>query len=445
MTGNESQDRYHEQLPKGVRSAGTDEGKRYLFAAGELLVRRADYDDDSRFPGLRQALDDAGAMPYDEWLQTQSTTESELPENLHEEVREAIEAKRDDRRNLARAGLEANEVLRFVIDRLKGPASVPNDIPDVIDELQKPQRDTLDAELWPIFPNVVLGGEEDDGVYGPGKPVKDDPPLALSALPESDLGRGVRVAVIDTGVRDDHIWLKERCNVRGRMDHEVLDSAPPFQERDFEAGHGTFVAGVIAQIAPAATIVVRGVLDSNGLIDDVTLAGTIDDLHRELPLHLLNLSLGGYLHGPLPRQSGGNGSAVRNTAPQPDGLPASAEAIKRLQKANFDRHGKHLIVVAAAGNNKSDEPFYPAALPFVIGVGSVDKNGKRSEFSNHGEWVDTEALGEDVESSFVGPNLIEPGGGGQRDEGAIWSGTSFAAPRITGHLAAAMTVNPGNK
>jgi subtilisin family serine protease len=444
MNASESDYRYHKPLPTGVRGAGKEGGKRYLFAAGELLVRRADYDDDTRFRGLRQALDDAGAKPYDEWLHSQSTTESALPKDLHEVTREIIEAKRHDRRRLAQAGLEANEVLRFVIPRLKDPKVLDNDIPDVIDGLQKPQRDIPDAELWPIFPNVMLAGEEDDGVFGPAKAAA---PMAkaLPRLRNNGLGRGVRVAVIDTGVRADHIWLKNRCTVRGKMDHEVLDAAPPFQERDYEAGHGTFVAGVIARIAPAATIVVRGVLDSNGLIDDATLAGAIDDLQRELPLHILNLSLGGYLHGPLPPQSGGNASTARNTALQPDGLPASGDAIKRLQKANFDRHGKHLIVVAAAGNNNSDEPFYPAALPFVIGVGSIDKDGNRSAFSNHGEWVDTEALGEDVESSFVGPFPNEPGGGGQRNEGASWSGTSFAAPRISGYLAAAMTVYPGNE
>jgi subtilisin family serine protease len=95
--------------------------------------------------------------------------------------------------------------------------------------------------------------------------------------------------------------------------------------------------------------------------------------------------------------------------------------------------------VAAAGNDNRSDPFFPAARCNVIGVGALDRQGRKACFSNCGSWVDAWALGVEVESSFVGPDIHIPDGGGSGTEGARWSGTSFAAPRIAGALAAAMS------
>ena len=59
---------------------------------------------------------------------------------------------------------------------------------------------------------------------------------------------------------------------------------------------------------------------------------------------------------------------------------------------------KGIIVVAAAGNDDINPPHYPAAYtPYVISVGSVDADKKKSSFSNHGYWVDIMAPGgEDI-------------------------------------------------
>ncbi|MDE6308070.1 MAG: S8 family serine peptidase, partial [Bacteroidales bacterium] len=59
---------------------------------------------------------------------------------------------------------------------------------------------------------------------------------------------------------------------------------------------------------------------------------------------------------------------------------------QELLKSCYDNG---IIIVAAAGNDKNNNWFYPAALPYVISIGSVNSNKKySSEFSNFGKWVD---------------------------------------------------------
>ena len=61
--------------------------------------------------------------------------------------------------------------------------------------------------------------------------------------------------------------------------------------------------------------------------------------------------------------------------------------------------GDDVLGVAAAGNQGTCRPFFPAALPEVIGVGAVSAAG-RTWFSNFGGWVDACAPGVDVISTF---------------------------------------------
>lgn len=65
-------------------------------------------------------------------------------------------------------------------------------------------------------------------------------------------------------------------------------------------------------------------------------------------------------------------------------LPSETE--QELLKSCYE---KGIILVAAAGNNSVNTPFYPAASPYVISVGSVNSDKKFSnQFSNYGKWVD---------------------------------------------------------
>ena len=182
---------------------------------------------------------------------------------------------------------------------------------------------------------------------------------------------------------------------------------------DTEAGHGTFITGLVLQVAPSARVHVVKVLDSEGIGDDVSVASGLERLPE--PVQILNLSLGGYTG---------------------DDQPPLALAEKLLEL-----RADGTVIVAAAGNDGTSRPFWPAALKHVIAVGAVENDGtawRRGDFSNHGWWVDACTVGADVVSSFVDitTNVLPEGGTMDFDEWAAWGGTSMAAPIVAGAIAA---------
>ncbi len=266
-------------------------------------------------------------------------------------------------------------------------------------------RRTRDAAITHIWANQVFTTQQDLG-WVPFIPAQRLPHNLPDSPAKGSAGRGVRIAVVDTGMRTQHAWLRQ-VGV-GDNDYEELDENNDMK-LDFEAGHGTFVAGVIRQLAPGATIYGRAAVDSKGYTDDVRLATAIDTL-KGLGIDILNLSVGG-------------------TADPVNPLPSTRSALDRLRAEN-----PRLAVVAAAGNRNSTDLFYPAAFPNVISVGALDRSMKRADFSNYGPWVKTWALGVDLQSCYVGKDvsaslLTDPV---DALDGAIWSGTSFAAPRVAG-------------
>src|SRR5690606_13940195 len=124
--------------------------------------------------------------------------------------------------------------------------------------------------------------------------------------------------------------------------------------------------------------------------------------------------------------------------------PCIAEAVAALV-------AEGVVVVAAAGNDATCRPAYPAATPGVLAVGALDHAGP-AWFTNHGPWVRACAPGVAVLSCFfdyaaaaTDPSLGRPTEGpdnaSQPDESgwARWSGTSFAAPIVAGVLARRIT------
>ncbi|WP_372996278.1 S8 family serine peptidase [Marinobacter sp.] len=265
-------------------------------------------------------------------------------------------------------------------------------------------------------------------------------PIAWQAAPE--LGNDVGVAVMDTGLftatpssyGDWHLDLNANVvpeanlildYVSGELD---IDDEPGRDSNPADPGdgkpqssnfHGTHVAGIVAALRNSAGV--------DGVAPDVTLwpvrvlgrdgSGTLDDLvaainwaSGESGINVINLSLGGV--GPSLVLEG---------------------AINRA-----DDNGK--LVVAAAGNQGTDEPTYPAAFQRVIGVGAVDAGKVRAGYSNFGESVDLVAPGGDATrdaNQDGNADLIISTWG--TDEGGEFirsyaglQGTSMAAPHVAG-------------
>ena len=200
----------------------------------------------------------------------------------------------------------------------------------------------------------------------------------------------------------------------------VLDEDRPDENDDHQldpaAGHGTFIAGVIDQVAPGCGITLHRVLSTFGDGDEAAIAACLNGLELDDPTHtILNLSFGGYV------------------LEHPHKL---ARAVRRLQR-------RGVVVVASAGNDGTCRPTYPAALPDVVSVGAVGPGGP-APFTNYGPWVRACAPGVDLLSAFFREfheTAAATGGAGaaERFDGwALWSGTSFAAPVVVGALARTM-------
>lgn len=216
--------------------------------------------------------------------------------------------------------------------------------------------------------------------------------LQLADVHRIATGAGRTVAVLDTGVDATHPALAGR--VTPGWDY-VDDDPDPTESAagGIAAGHGTFVAGLVALVAPQARIRSYRVLDADGEGSVFAVAEAILDAAGA---DVINMSFGvpGKIESKL-----------------------VSDAIKQARKRGS-------VVIAAAGNGASAAPDYPAAQTEAIAVTALAPGGSvLAPFANNGNWVDVAAPGEQV----VGP---VPGG-----RYAVWNGTSMAAPLVAGQAA----------
>jgi hypothetical protein len=237
-------------------------------------------------------------------------------------------------------------------------------------------------------------------------------PAAAPELPaQGDVK--MRVGVIDTGYAKEPFAPGKgipKAQILGKASDVPdvdLPGEPGHGSLDPVAGHGTFVAGIVEQHAPGSTYFMHDVVSPCGEADEKQIGDALEDLidlGANRP-QFVNISLAGY---------------------SPFGMETLADAIAEAR-------AKDMVVVASAGNDATCYPAFPAALPSVIGVGALDDKGKAAGFTNYGPWVDASTLGVDVTSTFFDGYA---GSDGPFAGGAAWSGTSFAAPRVVGLLAA---------
>ena len=201
-----------------------------------------------------------------------------------------------------------------------------------------------------------------------------DPVVVRDALWPSvgdpSAGRDVGVSVVDTGLLSGaSAWAPWIEGVRpdtsadiedpdqikiNAMEHEIVGFADPY------AGHGTFVSGVIRCIAPASDIMVERILGVPGFARESRLIQQIHDALARSP-DIISMSAGCYTRKNIP-----------------------SLAFQSLWEERLSQVGG-VVLVAAAGNQSATAPFWPAAFPWCVGVGSMTRDGqRRSWFSNHG-------------------------------------------------------------
>lgn len=200
----------------------------------------------------------------------------------------------------------------------------------------------------------------------------------------------VVIAVIDDGIDVTHPELK----------NQIIKPFDTVKENSsIRVGiHGTHVAGIIGSsmdnniggsgIAPDAKIMPINVFNGEFAYTSEIIQGIYHAVDQGADI--INMSLGGYAY-----------SSALNTAIQ-------------------DAHKKGVVIIAAAGNERVENPYYPASYANVISVGSTTSLDKVSNFSNYGKYVDIAAPGSNIYSTLP------------KSTYGVMNGTSMAAPMVTG-------------
>src|SRR5262245_939688 len=194
------------------------------------------------------------------------------------------------------------------------------------------------------------------------------PDADIDAFEAWDTTRGkdtVVIAIVDSGIDQDHPDLAGKI-----VGNANFTTSPTVDDL---WGHGTHVAGIAAAVTDNATGV-AGVCPDCKLLNVKVLDDTANGAWDWVANGII--------------YAADNGAQVINLSL--GGLDNSATVGAAVDYA----WGKGAVVVAAAGNNGSSVPFYPAAFEKVIAVANTDRNDLRHTSSNYGaSWVDVAAPG----------------------------------------------------
>jgi Subtilase family len=303
-----------------------------------------------------------------------------------------------------------------------------------------------------------------DVVAGPGDGYDTDPASNGDGFIEIDLGiqEAIRIQGENAGSSGD----QPRQVIRHAWDRPI-STDPLIGELGPALGHGTFIAGIVRQVAPDARVLAIRVMHSDDIVYEGDLLCALTMLAHRIALaeasdsdqmvDVVSLSLGYFSESP-------RDEAVNS-------------ALRPLIKALL-----HLgvVVVAAAGNYSTSRRFYPAAFAQyqapaghvpLISVGALNPNGSKAVFSDAGHWVTAWATGGAVVSTFptdingsrtpelsmpAHPDNPMPPGVSLPDRRealdpddysgcwGVWSGTSFSAPLLAAHVVRSLLEGPAD-
>jgi thermitase len=248
-------------------------------------------------------------------------------------------------------------------------------------------------------PRLAFGAKQDDELLG--KLWGMEKIEAAKAWAINTGSRDVKVAVVDTGIDYNH------PDLAGRVE-KGFDFVNNDEDAMDDQMHGTHCSGTIAAgignggvvgVAPNVSLLAVKVLSSSGSGDYAGVANGIT-YAADHGAQIISMSLGG-------------GSTAQV-----------------LEDAVAYAQSKGVLIVAAMGNNNSERPSYPAAIPGVLAVGATTVEEKRSSFSNYGKHISVAAPGSDILSTLLG--------GGYKSI----SGTSMATPHVAGLAALVKSAFP---
>ena len=242
--------------------------------------------------------------------------------------------------------------------------------------------------------------------------------------PKNDPGKGIVVAVVDTGADFSHPDLSQTAWANP---NEIADNNKDDDENGYVDdvngwnfvvnsnstldghGHGTHVSGTIAA-------------DTN---NNIGIAGVAPNA-KIMVLKGLNDSGSGYISwlANCIIYAADNGANVISNSWGGNGTSSA------LEMAMEYAYSKNCVIVAAAGNSNSEvSDFLPANIPCVMSVAATDAYDHKANFSNFGTSIDVSAPGSLIMSTT---------GSGY----AKWNGTSMACPHVSGIAALMLSLEP---
>ncbi|MFO7446172.1 MAG: S8 family peptidase, partial [Ignavibacteriaceae bacterium] len=260
----------------------------------------------------------------------------------------------------------------------------------------------------------------------------------IQAFEAWDISRGdssIIIAIIDTGVDWDHpdlaanIWVNPNeipgngidddgngyiDDIRG-WDFGGLNGTPDNNPMEDSPDHGTHVAGIAAAVSDNGIGVAS--IGFNSTIMAVKV--TQNDLRNNQGQPYIVFGNEGIVYAV------DNGARIINCSFGSSGYSILDQEVMDYATEN------NALIVAAAGNDNSSIPGYPASYRGVLSVASTDASDKRSFFSNYGTEVDVTAPGSSIYSTWQDNNYDH------------LSGTSMSSPLVAGLAALVAQRFPG--